>query len=114
MTPLRSYTTPVPVVELVDLDLCAGVREQAEPRIRVPRAGFHLVMHEMSGAVPGLGTRWTVDDQRLDAAAGPASNPDLREVADMIGMEMGGEIGRDVLMRDLERGEIHLRSRPEI
>ena len=54
------------------------------------------------------------EHQRLDPAAGPAPDPDLREVADVVGVQMGGEIRRDVLVRDFERGEIHLRARPEV
>src|SRR5262249_17850178 len=70
--------------------------------------------HEMRDAVFGLWTGWPIEDQRFDSSAGPASDPDLGEVADVIGVQMGGKICRDVLMRNLKRGEIYLRSRPEI
>ena len=68
----------------------------------------------MPGAVFRLRTRRPVEHQRLDAAAGPAADPHLREIADMVGVQMGGEIGGDVLMRNFERGEIRLRARAEI
>ncbi len=104
----------LPEIELVDLDLRAGIRQQAEPRVGVPRERLHLLAHEMLGAVFRLRSRWTVEHQRLHPAAGPASDPHLREIADMVGVQMGGEIGGDVLVRDFERGEIRLRPRPEV
>jgi hypothetical protein len=55
-----------------------------------------------------------MEDQRFDPSTGPAADPDLREVANMVGVQMGGKIRRDVLVRDFERCEIHLRSRPEV
>src|SRR6266436_7223826 len=62
----------------------------------------------------GLGARRPVNNQRLDPSASPAPDPDLPEIADVVGVQMGGEIGRHILMWDLERGKIHLRSRPEV
>ena len=101
-------------IELVDFDLRAGVGQQPQARVGVPGEGFHLAAHEVLDAVFGLGTRWPVDDQRFDPSAGPASDPDLREVADVVGVQMGGEIRGDVLVRDFERGEIRLRARAEV
>ena len=82
--------------------------------MRVPRQRLHLAAHEVLDAESGLGARRPIEQQRLDPAAGPASDPDLREVADVVGMQVGGEIRRDVLVRDFERGEIGLRARPEV
>ena len=44
----------------------------------------------------------------------PAPDPDLREVGDVVRVQVSGEIGCDVLVRDFERGEIRLRTRPEV
>ena len=60
--------------------------------LHVPREGFHLAAHEMLDAVFRLGARRPIDDQGLDPAAGPAPDPDLPEVADMVGVQMGGKI----------------------
>jgi hypothetical protein len=101
-------------VELVDLDLGAGVGKQAEPRLGVPDQRLHLLFHEMLSAVSRLGAGRAVQHQRLDPAAGPAPDPDLGEIADMIGVQMGGEIGGDVLVRNFQRSEVRLRAGPEI
>jgi hypothetical protein len=68
----------------------------------------------MRDAVFARGARWPIEDQRLDPTAKPASDPHLDKVADMVGVQMGGEIRRDVLMRDFERSEIRLRARPKV
>ena len=44
----------------------------------------------------------------------PAPDPDLREISDMIGVQMRGKVSCDVLMRHFERGKIYLRTRPKI
>ena len=62
----------------------------------------------------GFGPGWTVDHERLNPAAGPAADPDLGEIADVVGMQVRREVGGDVLMWDFERGEIRLRAGPEI
>ena len=101
-------------VELVHLDLCAGVRQEAEAGLGVPGIGFDLARDEMLDAEARLLAGRAVDHERLDAAAGPAADPDLREVAHVVGVQMGGETGGDVLVRDFERGEVRLRAAAEI
>src|SRR5689334_20365676 len=68
----------------------------------------------MRDAVYGLGPRWPIEDQRLDPATKPASDPHLDKISDMVGVQMGGEIRRDVLVRDFECSEIRLRPRPKV
>ena len=68
----------------------------------------------MLDAVFRLGARRPIDDQGLHPAAGPTPDPDLPEVADMVGVQMRGKNGRNVLMRNFESGEIHLRARSEV
>ncbi len=67
----------------------------------------------MLGAVFRLRPGRPVEHQRLDPAAGPAADPDLGEIADVVGVQMGREIGGDVLMRDFERGEVVCEPEPK-
>ena len=101
-------------IELVDLDLGAGVRQQTEPRVGVP--GEDSICLRTKCPVPyfGSGPDGPYSTSGFTRPPAQLADPDLREVADVVGVQMGGEIGGDVLVRNFERGEIRLRAGAEI
>jgi len=50
--------------------------------------GFHLAAYEMRDAYLRSGPM-AHGGQRFDPSTGPAADPDLREVANMVGVQMG-------------------------
>src|SRR5690606_17436780 len=102
------------VVELVYVDLGAHRGHVSDARVRVPGIGLELLLDEMLHAVPGLGPRRAVALQRRGSASQPTADQDLGEVPDMVGVQMGSEIGGDLLIGDLQRAEVHLRAVAEV
>ena len=86
----------------------------AEPNVFV--GTHHQVRNKMKGKwsqefwdeIVKCETIWA--DLFKSDGSGAAPDPDLREIANMVGMQMGCKISRDVLMRNFQRGEIRLRA----
>src|ERR1700730_11898010 len=98
------------IVEFVNPDLSTGIGQQAQARFGIPGERFHLAANKVVGAESLLWSGRSIDDERSGPASGPAPDPNLSEVADVIRMQVCGKIGRYVLVWDFQSGEIRLRS----
>ncbi len=74
------------VIEFVNFDFGAGGRQQAYARFRIPAICGFLSFDEVPRSMFRASTRRSVNDERLDASSRPASNPNVWEIADVIGV----------------------------
>jgi hypothetical protein len=102
------------VVELVGDDLPTGIRQGARPGRHVPGPRLSYVIDvDLRAELRGRARR-AVDVQRGVATVQPAPDPERRDVADVVGVEVAGE---DLVQRgvvDLEAGQSIGGSRPQV